>query len=1025
LIRSRLVPFAFLLSGVSGLIYEVLWSRYLSLFVGHSAYAQVLVLAVYLGGMAVGALAVARFSERAEHPLRWYAAAELALGVLGVAFHPIFQGVTGASYDLIFPALGSAPLVGSARWAIAGLLILPQAMVLGATFPLMAAGLVRIDSGHPGRGVARAYFLNTAGGALGVLLAGFWLIGLLGLPGTSLAAAGVNFAVAALVWYATRDALEGTGGARTRTREASDAEATVAGGGAASPSWSPNPRSLFVVLMTVSFGTALASFAYEIGWIRMLSLVLGSATHSFELMLSAFILGIALGAAAVRQAADRTGDPLRLLGLIQVGMGLTALLSLPVYLGSFDVSATLIQSLTGKPGGYTLFNLARYGLCLAIMLPSTVLAGATFPVIAGTLIRAGSGERAIGQVYGVNTIGAVAGAGLAGLLGLPFFGLKGLIMVGALIDVLLGLWLLERSVRWTTTKPRTALAVAAACAVTFAAVGGLVSFDPLTMSSGVFRTGRMPEPESRVSMYYQDGRTATVSAHMSVEDRVVILSTNGKPDASLGGRWLHDRRDTLPEVPVPPGRDYTTQVVAPIVTLAHRPGARSIANIGHGSGMTASALLTSSDLERLVTIEIEPFMVEGSLVFLPINAAAFADPRSSFVFDDAKSFFSYQQERYDIIFAEPSNPWVSGISSLFTREFYAQAAGFLAEDGVLGQWIHTYELSDELLMSVVSALDAVFPYYRAYMAGDGDIAIVAGMEPLTEPDWTVVQSPAFQELTRSIPRFQTQHMEALLLFDEGTFRLLLDAGEPPNSDFRPILDIGAERSRFDKLTAEGINSFAVSRIDLARYLSGRTMERLPYATVPAEGLLPSMLRERGAWLREAVETGGGISPEEFPSWQAELVNLQRLLELSDLSPLLDSWEAWSRAFVRAENALHWGTWDWVDSTLYATADSFMDRHAAPPEARASVDLMRAYSLGDFATAASAANLLVEPVADNGPWMPVRLLLDLAVIANLEVGQPEEARRAVDLLVPRTGRAEWNVRNRLLDALVAQAELEGA
>ena len=186
---ARPIRIAFLVSGIAGLIYEVLWSRYLGLFVGHGAYAQILVLAVYLGGMAVGSLAVSDVSRRLRRPLRWYAGAEVVLGIFGLAFHPLFAFATDVSYDVLFPAIGSGSWVGSVRWAVAGILILPQAIVLGTTFPLMAAGLVRADEAHPGGRVAEAYLLNTLGGAAGVLLAGFVLIGAFGLPGTSVAAA--------------------------------------------------------------------------------------------------------------------------------------------------------------------------------------------------------------------------------------------------------------------------------------------------------------------------------------------------------------------------------------------------------------------------------------------------------------------------------------------------------------------------------------------------------------------------------------------------------------------------------------------------------------------------------------------------------------------------------------------------------------------------------------------------------------------------------------------------------------------
>jgi spermidine synthase len=1027
---------AFLLSGIAGLVYEVLWSRYLGLYVGHSAYAQILVLAVYLGGMAVGSLAISDQSKRLRNPLAWYAGAEAILAVFGLAFHGLFVLATDFSYGTLFPAIGSAGAVGSARWAIAGALILPQAIVLGTTFPLMAAGLVRRDPGHPGGSVAQAYVLNTLGGAAGVLLAGFWLIGRFGLSGTAVAAAVLNVIAATLVLATSRrrglavgDPDDGSKTAETGHRGADEEppnDRTPAASGPSrpvgeAPPWLPEGTSVVGILLLVSFGTALASFAYEIGWIRMLSLVLGSATHAFELMLSAFILGIAVGAWLIRNRSDSASDPVRLLGSIQIAMGLAALLSLPLYLLSFDAMAAMVQALSGRSGGYSLFNLGRYGLCLLVMLPATVLAGATLPLLTGTLLRSGLGEAAIGRVYGVNTVGSVVGACVAGLLALPLLGLEGLIVAGAAVDVGLGLWLLERSGRWSGAGPRRALVGTAASAVLFAGVTALVEFDPATITRGVYQRGQRADQQRMRSLFYQDGRTATVSAHMGTVDGVIVLATNGKPDASLDPRWMMEDRDTLPEFPISLGSDFTTQTLAPMVALAHRPDGVSVANIGHGSGMTAAALLTGRALERIVTIEIEPLMIQGSLVFLPANGPAFGDPRVSYVFDDAKSYFSYQGERFDIIFAEPSNPWVSGTASLFTREFYDRITGFLTDGGVLGQWMQLYELTDDLFLSVLAAIDGVFPSYRAYLVGDSDVAIVASLDDeIVEPDWSVVQSRAFRLLTTSAPPFRPQHMDALLLFDDNTFRSVLDRGVPVNSDYRPILDLGAERARFEETAAEGVYSFGVSRVDLARYLSEGSRTPYTYATVPAYGLAPTVLSERGAWLRIALDAGGGRAPEEFPEWEEDLLHLQTFLLLLAADRQLGSWETWASGFVRAENALHWGTAGWVDATFYRNVFDFLERAGAPPEARAAVELLHAYGLVDWPRVARAADLLVSRVAGGERWSTPDLLLDIAVIGYLEVGRPGAARNAFDLLSPGTGRAASNLRQRLLSSLIEDA-----
>jgi predicted membrane-bound spermidine synthase len=757
----------------------------------------------------------------------------------------------------------------------------------------------------------------------------------------------------------------------------------------------------------------------------MLSLALGSATHSFELMLSAFILGLAGGAWWISDRADRTADPLRLLGTIQMLMGLSALLSLPLFYAlSFDATAWLVESLQGRPGGYGLFNLSRFGLSLAVMLPATVLAGMTLPIIAGTLLRAGAGEQSIGRVYGVNTIGSVVGAGVAGLIALPWLGLKGLILAGAAVDAVLGLWLLERSARWANGRLRTAAVWALAGSAMFAAVGLGVRLDGVVMSSGVYRLGYLPASDERLGLYYADGRTSTVSAHMLAADGVIVLATNGKPDASLEPRWLAEGRDTLPDRPIAEGQDFTTQVLAPAVALAHRPNARSVANIGHGSGMTATTFLTSENVERVVTIEIEPLMVQGSLVFLPANGPALADPRSSYVFDDAKSYFSYSQERFDVVFAEPSNPWMSGTAGLFTVEFYERVRAFLAEGGVMAQWLQLYELNDDLVLSVVAALDSVFPSYRAYLVGDFDVAIVASADgPLEEPDWSVLGSDRFLGLTAGAPPFRAEHMQALWLFDETTFRPLLERGVEPNSDYRPILDLGAERARFEQSMADGTYSLANSRVDLMRLLDGTRVEPFPYSTVPGRGLAPAMLWGRAAWLRSVSAAGGGIPPEEFPEWQDALVAFQIFLALTRAETPMATWDGWAAAFDRSEADLHWGTTGWTDTTFYREVYDFLDRTSAPDVARAGVDLKHGLALLEWERVAAAADLLVTRVAVGEPWVDAGTLLDAAVIAYLRVGRPTAARNALDQLGPRTGRQPGHLRDRLLEALVARAEAE--
>src|SRR5688500_12972895 len=423
----------FTASGFAGIIDESIWTQYLKLFLDHAAYAQSLVLAVFMGGMEAGAAFCARRSARLANPLAAYALVEAVVGLAALAFHPLFVALTDWSYASLLPAAGGEWLALAAKLAVACLLILPQSVLLGMTFPLMSAGLARAHPAAAGESVAMLYFTNSLGAAAGVLVSGFVLIAWVGLPGTLRTAGALNLLIAAVVWLLARPAHHQP--LRTEV---------------------PEENNNIGLLLAVAFFTGLASFVYEISWIRMLSLVLGASTHSFELMLSTFILGLALGGLAVRRRVDTVVEPVRLLAWVQVAMGLAAAATLPVYDFTFGLMEALLKGLARTDAGYVLFNVSGGAIAALVMLPATFCAGMTLPLITGALLRRGAGEAAIGQVYAANTLGAIAGVLAAVHAGLPIVGLKGTLLAGALIDIALGLVLLN------FLELRKALAYAAA-----------------------------------------------------------------------------------------------------------------------------------------------------------------------------------------------------------------------------------------------------------------------------------------------------------------------------------------------------------------------------------------------------------------------------------------------------------------------------------------------------------------------------------------------------------------------------------
>jgi spermidine synthase len=988
---------AFVLSGAAGLIYETIWTRYLGLFVGHNAYAQIIVLVIFLGGMSLGALAVGNRSARLRRPLLWYAAVEFAVGVIGFEFHQIFVHATDFAYAHVFPHLaGGVGSVGvmAVQWSLAAVLILPQSVLLGATFPLMSAGAMRHVRSAPGRVLGLLYFTNSIGAAAGALVSGFYLIGAAGLPGTLIAAGVLNFVVALVVVVATR-------------------AYSVADDGEPVPPPPPIEQAEsrpaeWRLLLIVSFGTAVASFVYEIAWIRMLSLVLGAATHSFELMLSAFILGIALGAYWIRGRADAMDRPLYALGMVQWIMGTLAVATLPLYMASFGWMATLIRTFDATNAGYRGFVVARYLICLLIMLPATFCAGITLPLITKILIKRGAGERAIGAVYGVNTLGSILGVIVAGLVLMPLLGLKLLLISGACVDIALGVVILRPAAVGGDPPARTRFGYLAATVGFLLFNGIVVRFDESKLSSGVFRQGLLPTPGMYSFPFYKDGRTATVSVRRDNADHYLTLATNGKPDASMDPFWEDSTID--PGALHPLMEDQATQVLLPLIGLAHMPDAREVAVIGQGSGMTSSLLLGSPEVKQVVTVEIEPQMVNASRLFEPANRRVFDDPRSLIVIDDAKAYFAQTGRKFDLIISEPSNPWVSGVSGLFTTEFYARVRHSLTPNGVLGQWLHLYEISDSLVSSVLAAIDQNFSEYQVFFTSSSDILILASNRkaPLV-PDWKVLRYPGIAyDLRRAVP-VTPEALNGMRLAGRALLHPYLVTHAQVNSDYYPVLDLGAERTRFLEEQATGLESLGKGRFNVVAALSGR---RQGFATEPLP-ITPEIPRVQALALQARLRRVLAMTPAERAGVPRDsalanaVYRTDRLEQAMAAGAPPGDWHLWVASFRRVEGLLHGGSSGVADETFYKRVYQYLDRAHAPSDVRAAVDFTHGLAAWDFAQASRAADTLItEFLRDSLPWVPIPELRNGTVVARMRLGDLAGARRAFQDMAPETGQTDF-------------------
>ncbi|MGD9904682.1 MAG: fused MFS/spermidine synthase [Vicinamibacterales bacterium] len=694
-------------SGAAALVYEVAWTRLLTLYLGHGVAAASTVLAAFMGGLAIGAAWGGPLADRTARPalLGLYARLELAIAALALLVPVAVATATpllkwayadGAA-SLLFPLL---------RLAVSLLVVAVPAVAMGATFPVIARWYVD-DAASATRGAGALYAANTVGAAMGALVTGFVLLPTLGLRAATWIGVATNLAVAAAAWSLAR-------------RQAPLAAATAVPPGPSDPrrrqgrrsTPEPATRPGFGLVWTAALALGVSGFAslvLQVVWSRLLAQIIGPTTYAFSLVVAIFIAGLALGAIVGRSVADRSAQPAAWL----VGVITAAVLATAAAAWTVDGGLLAMARAVAAPDAAFSGILRRQVLLAAgWLLPVALGFGAAFPfaVRLGTARTASLGAD-LGLIYAVNTVGAIAGSLAAGFVLVPRLGLYDTMRavgVAAAAAVLLLGW--RAGMRGTARVVATGLGAAA-----MAAAALVPPWDAAMISSGAYKyaVGMSPEAlgislSAGRLLYYRDGATATVAVRDAAG--TTSLSIDGKVDASNSGDML------------------TQRLLAHVPLLLH-PAPRRAAILGLGSGVTTGAALRHP-VERVDVLEISPEVVEASRFFEPENARALADPRTRLVVGDGRTHLLLGGDVYDVIVSEPSNPWMAGIASLFTREFFAAAKARLAPGGVLCQWAHTYDISPDDLRAIVATFASVFPDGTLWLVGEGDLLLIGGTEPM-------------------------------------------------------------------------------------------------------------------------------------------------------------------------------------------------------------------------------------------------------------------------------------------------------
>lgn len=766
-----LVSLCFFLSGAAALILQVLWTRMLGHVFGATALAVSTTLTAFMGGLALGAYLGGKRAPQLKRPLLAFAVLETSVGLYGLLVPgllellPYVQRAIGDSIGTSF--LGYSLL----RFLLVAVVLLLPTTAMGATLPILAEGVVKTGRDVASK-VGELYAANTFGAMFGAFLGGFVLIPGIGLRSTMLVAAALDLLVALVVLLLWRLA----GGERlllTAARmETPDAVLALL-----EPveveDVTPRSQKLALFVFAASGGAAMA---LEVLWTRAVSVVIGASTYAFTLILCTFLIGLSAGAAWMTRRIDRVKNPILGLAWAEVLVGLFAVLGT-----MFVDKLPLVLHAAARSSDATMGSIyvANFFISALVMLPATVALGTVMPLVVRILAPQGADHAGpiVGRAYTLNTFGCIIGSFAGGFILLPTLGVQHGLALAALVNVALGMALAA-----TRAEKPTMVFVTGVAAV------GLVAITPSwnvpAWTAGLFRyyltknvyyhgwdwRGKL--------LFHKDGIATTVTVEGAEDGVGVSLKVNGKVDASDIG-------------------DMPTQILSGLLPLLARPGAERVLVIGFGSGVTPGAVL-EAPVKKLDLVEIESAVLEASSKFFAhVNHEPKKDPRFSGIIDDGRNFLLTHEEPYDVIVSEPSNPWMTGASSLFTKDFFEIAKRRLKPDGVFLQWLQLYELSGDNVEALFTTFHSVFPYVVVFSPSprSNDTLVLGAMHPISLDKAVIERALADARLGPELHRAEIKVPEDFFgLFLQGSAEVdRLTKNGRINTDDNALIEFGAPK----------------------------------------------------------------------------------------------------------------------------------------------------------------------------------------------------------------------------------------
>jgi spermidine synthase len=704
-----LIGLCFIFSGATGLIYEVLWARMLGLVFGATTLAVSTVLAAFMGGLALGSGLAGRFGSRIKRPLSAYGWLEIGIAIYAILVPLLFRWVDHL-YVLIWQEFQPGFFIFSVwRFVLSCLLLLLPTTLMGATLPVLSSALLS-SLGHDSRSVTKLYACNLAGAILGTVIAGFVFLPVFGIRRTIFIAAVINTLIGVTAVIADRRT------SRTEIEAAGEDMVESSGEVTGKTFWS-----------MCALASGFVTISTQVAWTRILTMIIGSSTYAFSIVVALFLIGLALGAWII----GRKDQSVNLRAtILKVEVLTAASLFISLFVVNFMPWMLIKLGLALKVSSWAaLLMLQILSAALLILLPA-LLMGMVMPLVLFWASSRDGAVRLVGRTYAVNTIGAIAGAFITGFVLIPRTSTKFTLIVASATCLIVAGCAYQPAKSIADAGLRRSLAAGVTFALIIVLVVAAPPINVADLSVGAYDTlvrvlsrrdalttdGSTQENGSDTHrlVMYEEGPTSTVSVRKDGE--TFSMAINGRTNAS----------DSSSDMP--------TQVMLGELPMLLAPRLNNGLIIGFATGVTVGAML-QSPIASVTCVELESATIKGSHFFEHVNHQPLNDPRTRLIIDDARTYLRVTTTRYDVIVSEPSHPWVPGVANLFTREFFEMGRQRLSEQGVFVQWVQIYQLSTDSLRSVLATYKSVFPHVMVFRVGGDskgkDLILVGSNSPLS------------------------------------------------------------------------------------------------------------------------------------------------------------------------------------------------------------------------------------------------------------------------------------------------------